>query len=284
MQNNTLSNITTGFAFFSSNNNIVSNNNLSNVGTDITLDWFCNGNTIFHNSLGTVSDNGINYWDNNYPSGGNYWFEYSGIDLYYGFDQNIPGSDGIGDSPYILDGDTQDNYPLMTPWTPPLPLTEFDIPLTPGWNLVSIPLEMADTSVLNVLASISGQWDTVKSYDATDYMDHWKTFRVGSSMNDLVSIDNTMGFWIHATAACNLTVSGAIPVSTSIPLYAGWNLVGYPTLNENMTVGEALWGTGADSVEVFDPVSPFIREVGSTYVMTPGNGYWVHVVADTVWS
>jgi hypothetical protein len=37
-------------------------------------------------------------------------------------------------------------------------------------------------------------------------------------------------------------------------------------------------------VEVFDPVLPFIKEVGATYVMKPGEGYWVHVPADTVWT
>jgi hypothetical protein len=45
-----------------------------------------------------------------------------------------------------------------------------------------------------------------------------------------------------------------------------------------------LWGTGADRVAVYDMASPYIKEVGSTYVMKPGEGYWVHVPADAVWT
>ncbi len=56
-------------------------------------------------------------WDNGYPEGGNYWHDYDGIDEFSGPDQDIPGSDGIGDTPRAIpENDTQDNYPLMNPW------------------------------------------------------------------------------------------------------------------------------------------------------------------------
>jgi len=78
------------------------------------------GNKIYHNNLidNTVqaSDNGVdNVWDDGYPSGGNYWRDYAGVDDYSGPGQNLPGSDGIGDMPYAFTGN-QDNYPLMEPW------------------------------------------------------------------------------------------------------------------------------------------------------------------------
>lgn len=57
-------------------------------------------------------------WDNGYPSGGNYWSDYKGVDLYSGPYQNITGCDGIGDTPYIIDEYNVDRYPLMNPWTP----------------------------------------------------------------------------------------------------------------------------------------------------------------------
>ncbi len=58
-----------------------------------------------------------NTWDNGYPSGGNYWSNYTGVDFFSGAYQNETGSDGIGDTPYVVDGDNQDDYPLMNPWT-----------------------------------------------------------------------------------------------------------------------------------------------------------------------
>jgi parallel beta-helix repeat protein len=65
----------------------------------------------------------VNAWDNGYPSGGNYWSDYSGADAYMGFYQNETGSDGIGDTPVIVEErpypllPNVDRYPLTAPWT-----------------------------------------------------------------------------------------------------------------------------------------------------------------------
>jgi len=48
---------------------------------------------------------GKNKWD--YNNEGNYWCDYNGTDA----DEN-----GVGDVPYIIDENYQDNYPLMSPW------------------------------------------------------------------------------------------------------------------------------------------------------------------------
>jgi hypothetical protein len=164
--------------------------------------------------------------------------------------------------------------------------TTVDIPLDLGWNLVSLPLVQSDNSLDKVLASIAGKWDCVQAY-ASLASESWKsniTTRP-TALNNLDSLDRLSGFWINVVeAGVILHVTGEVPGSTMIPLYAGWNLVGYPTLNDTMTVGNALWGTGADRVEVCDALDPYrLREVGSTYIMKPGEGYWVHVVADTNW-
>lgn len=74
-----------------------------------------NGNDIFHNDFSEniiqVEGSSYNTWDDGYPSGGNYWSDYSGLDA---------NSDGIGDSPYIIDEDNTDNYPLMVEVIPDL--------------------------------------------------------------------------------------------------------------------------------------------------------------------
>jgi parallel beta-helix repeat protein len=50
-------------------------------------------------------------WDDGYPSGGNYWSNYTGVDS---------NEDGIGDTPYVIDPNNIDHYPLMNPYgTPP---------------------------------------------------------------------------------------------------------------------------------------------------------------------
>lgn len=57
-------------------------------------------------------------WDNGYPWGGNYWYDYNGTDLFRGPYQNVTGSDGIGDTPYVIDESNVDRYPLIFPCQP----------------------------------------------------------------------------------------------------------------------------------------------------------------------
>jgi len=61
-----------------------------------------------------------NTWDEEYPSGGNYWSDYSGVDKKSGANQDRHGSDGIGDTPCVIDKNNQDNYPLIRPFPSPL--------------------------------------------------------------------------------------------------------------------------------------------------------------------
>ena len=96
-------------------NNCVSNNRESGIHLSNS-----NYNLIYHNNLidngNQAYDNtGTNLWNNNYPTGGNYWSDYTGSDSYCGPDQNVLGSDGICDSPYDISGDAdaQDRYPFM---------------------------------------------------------------------------------------------------------------------------------------------------------------------------
>ncbi|UCF07629.1 MAG: right-handed parallel beta-helix repeat-containing protein [Thermoplasmata archaeon] len=107
----------------SNNNNVIGNNISQNLGTGIRISESSN-NYIYHNN---IIDNyrqaddyeGSNFWDNGYPSGGNYWSDYTGTDEYSGPDQNEPGSDGIGDDPFVVEMDLIDYYPLIVPYGTP---------------------------------------------------------------------------------------------------------------------------------------------------------------------
>ena len=121
-QNNiTASKYTAGIDFYtSSSNNTITENNITNNKYGIILSNSSSNNTIFHNSfINNTSQvytySSTNTWDNGYPSGGNYWSDYIVVanDTCSGPFQDEIGSDGIGDTVYIIDANNTDNYPLM---------------------------------------------------------------------------------------------------------------------------------------------------------------------------
>jgi len=97
----------------SSKNNAIYGNNIANTGAGV---WFysSSNNVVYHNNFinnnisQAYSVGSVNVWDDGYPSGGNYWSNYTGID------SNV---DGIGDSNYTIDADNNDRYPLMGMFT-----------------------------------------------------------------------------------------------------------------------------------------------------------------------
>ena len=82
------------------------------------------GNKFYHNNFIDSTDKHVyvdlpgqvNSWDNGYPSGGNYWTNYTGVDEKKGQSQNEAGNDGIGDTPFVIDDNNLDNFPLMAPF------------------------------------------------------------------------------------------------------------------------------------------------------------------------
>ena len=104
---NDISNSGEGIYAVNSSNNILMNNKISNNDFGIVLRESSN-NTVFHNSFlnntwrSVSSINSINSWDNSIE--GNYWSDYKGAD---------DDHDAIGNTPYVINENNQDNHPIM---------------------------------------------------------------------------------------------------------------------------------------------------------------------------
>jgi len=114
------SNTQYGIWFKDSSNNAVTECNIINNSYGILSQPFdsSTNNSIYHNNFFNnnvqISLSTSTYkWDNGYPSGGNYWSDYRGSDSLHGPNQEWLGGDGIGDTPYIIDENNVDRYPLM---------------------------------------------------------------------------------------------------------------------------------------------------------------------------
>jgi parallel beta-helix repeat protein len=99
-------------------------------------------NVFYHNNfvnniqfvfIGYVPDS--NFWNNDEE--GNYWSNYNGTDN---------DGDGIGDTPYIINGDNQDNYPLMVPVE--IPETEIPETIPEFTSWIILPLFFVATLVV----------------------------------------------------------------------------------------------------------------------------------------
>ncbi len=142
IQNNMINNQDGIWLYYSSNNNIIGNkitanrngisfleysSNNSVTGNSIKYNtkgihsWFSSNNKIHHNNFINNTEQGdvgppgyyASSWGQGYPSGGNYWSDYNGTDFFSGSGQNQTGSDGICDTPYTIDANNTDNYPLL---------------------------------------------------------------------------------------------------------------------------------------------------------------------------
>jgi len=99
----------TGVAY--SENTIVENtiiNNWMGLGSYLQADNQIHHNNFINNTLPSFLSGSMNIWDNGYPSGGNYWSNYTGVDSNH---------DGIGDTTHVIDANNTDRYPLINPWT-----------------------------------------------------------------------------------------------------------------------------------------------------------------------
>jgi len=120
---NFVSNNTYGIYLLSSSNEIVKRNVIINNKFGIYLAVHAEHNKIYHNDFinnffkqAYIEGETNNIFDDGYPSGGNYWSDYTDVDL---------NNDGIWDHPYVIDENNRDRYPLVNPWTPAPPIQEW---------------------------------------------------------------------------------------------------------------------------------------------------------------
>ncbi|MCW3984908.1 MAG: right-handed parallel beta-helix repeat-containing protein [Candidatus Bathyarchaeota archaeon] len=95
-------------------------------------------NNFLNNSNQAHSHNLTNIWDNGCE--GNYWSDYNGTDL---------DGDGIGDTPYVIDVNNTDNYPLMKPY----------------WDLADIDHDL-DVDIFDIVIAAG-------AYGSTPSDPHW---------------------------------------------------------------------------------------------------------------
>lgn len=134
-----------GIIIDSGSNNTVCENNIAHNNIGVALGstisrannnlFYCNNFIKNNRNVGKNWDEyGANIWDNSKK--GNYWSDYNGTDV---------NGDGIGDTPYVIDWENQDRYPLMSPFLEEEPIE----------NSSTSNLDLTDTSETSTSSNLT---------------------------------------------------------------------------------------------------------------------------------
>ncbi len=155
---NVITNGADGIFLFNSLQNTIMLNNITdnNVGIGFMESSYnmIRGNYFIDNKIQVYDVSGENYsvavsintWDVGYPVGGNYWSDYTGVDARSGASRNQTGSDELGDTPYIINQNNQDNFPLMPYGSPPAIFIDSPENKTYTVNSVSLKFTVSKTT------------------------------------------------------------------------------------------------------------------------------------------
>jgi hypothetical protein len=206
----------------------------------------------FRSDLGwIIADGPTLAWDDGYPVGGNYWSNYTGVDQFGGPGQNIPGPDGIGDTPMILDANDTDHYPLMTPWAShDATFLESGLPAGTPWTVVFNGTVYSSTS--NSITIVS---------------------TVGALTPYAYSIPTVLNYESSPTRGNGTLGSGtvAVDITFTIPTFP-------LTFTESGLAAGTIWGVNVDGVahtSTSGALSLTLPNDTYAYSVTPVAGYLV---------
>lgn len=112
--------------------------------------------------------------------------------------------------------------------TPQLP-SNCNFNLITGRNEVSFYCIANGQSVEDTVGDIN--FNYIFKYDANDVEDPWKVVNTNLpnyAIEDLTTFDRASGYIIDVSNNTNYFYAGNKKTPNDIPIYAGWNLVGYP--------------------------------------------------------
>jgi hypothetical protein len=154
-------------------------------------------------------------------------------------------------------------------------LTQVDIDLNAGWNLISLPLIPNDSDIEDVLVDVSSDVSVVWAYEAGEGWTFWDPTDIGSSTLD--TMQDGKGYWIYMDAATTQTVFGVVnPVAPMTPptysVDAGWNLIGFKS---TCTRTASAYLAGVSCVRIWSFDNNAWVPVQSGDMLQPGLGYWI---------
>ncbi|MGA8904319.1 MAG: SBBP repeat-containing protein [Candidatus Bathyarchaeia archaeon] len=163
----------------------------------------------------------------------------------------------------------------------PVGAASVSILLVLGWNLISLPVVPVDNAIATILGDLISGNDVmvVWSYQGGA----WKSFRPGTTIGTLTTMQDGFGYWIYMTHRRTLVVSGfVIPpgsLPTSYQLASGWNCLGFkpqPAL-KNETIGTYLTSIRelSTAILLYDNLNSTWIWASTDTQLAPGEAIWI---------
>jgi hypothetical protein len=220
--------------------------------------------------------NSTNSWNFTYPLGGNYWSGYASVDLKKGPNQDQPGGDGFGDTPYVINADNIDHYPLMRPYTyftKGTPFAYFNY--TPN-KLAGETVTFDASASLDLNGNIVNYaWDFGDGATATS-ANPVITHAYGSVWSHPVKLTVTDNAGLTDTSTQTVTV-GMVPTSISIStssssMFAGFKVDVAGTLRDvygNPLIGKTVvLSYSFSGITTWDPITSCTTDNAGNYLAT----------------
>ena len=128
-----------------------------------------------------------------------------------------------------------------------------NMPVTAGWNMVSVPLVVADMNLSSLFPTA-----------LTKAFSYLGTYNPDSVLNV------GTGYWLKFGSAGSVPVSGASFVAGTIPVLAGWNLIG--AFDQPTNTGSVI---STPSGILTTPFYGFNGKYTPALTLQPGSAYWV---------
>jgi len=262
---------------YSFNNSIVGNNIIANIWCGVALSDSSN-NKFYHNNFinntQQVHDDAwdwpqdlvpsVNIWDDGYPSGGNYWSDYTGLDVYSGPYENKIGSDGIGDTSKYIYYNNQDWYPLMKPYGGPRDIGVASVTISKtvveqGTRCLTINIKIinygVETEAFNITAYanttvINQTQITLQSRNSTTLTFAWNTSCLAKGKYTIKAVidtvpeetaieDNTLTGIVHVTMLGDCYPDGKINIYDLVIVAMAYGTqIGNPDYNSNADLND----------------------------------------------
>ena len=192
----------------------------------------------------------------------------------------------------VYANDTSDNLGVSETRSVTINITEgasFDLELGAGWNLISIPLAIDNTSI-NAVFPNANDGDELYTY----VNNTWKpaTFYAGYGWDgDFETVEPDKGYWYSATTAYTATIKGTEAGTRTVSIAEGWNLIGYTRLSAanlddlltNVTDKDELYDYDGNDWQIATYYSDLPGWYGDMSTMEPGKGYWYNASTSFIW-